>query len=85
MTKPALFSRAGFPPGARAAILTEVFSCSSSSVTRYERRAKVVTVPMAAPTTAISATAETTSRVRSDQGRRPRGRRFVRRATTRPA
>ncbi len=30
----------------------------------------VVTVPMTAPTTAISATAETTSRVRSDQRRR---------------
>lgn len=33
----------------------------------------VVTVPMTAPTTAISATADTTSRVRSDQRRRGAG------------
>ncbi|MFD9244516.1 hypothetical protein ACFV0D_21800 [Streptomyces sp. NPDC059556] len=45
---------------------------SSAWSYRYERNAIVVTVPMTAATTAISATAETTSRVRSDHGRRVR-------------
>lgn len=70
-------SRDAFP--GRIAMSTEVRSCLSTWSTRCERRARVVTVPMAAPTTAISTTAETTSRVRSDQGRR---RRLSRMATT---
>ncbi|WP_241847553.1 hypothetical protein [Streptomyces sp. CB02009] len=45
---------------------------SSAWLYRYERNAIVVTVPMTAATTAISATAETTSRVRSDHGPRIR-------------
>ncbi|MFB8080359.1 MULTISPECIES: hypothetical protein [unclassified Streptomyces] len=45
---------------------------SSAWSYRYERNAIVVTVPMTAATTAISATAETTSRVRSDHGPRVR-------------
>ncbi|MFD5367780.1 hypothetical protein [Streptomyces sp. NPDC127103] len=45
---------------------------SSAWSYRYERNAIVVTVPMTAATTAISATAETTSRVLSDHGPRIR-------------
>ncbi|MFD4319789.1 hypothetical protein [Streptomyces sp. NPDC058548] len=45
---------------------------SSAWSYRYERNAIVVTVPMTAATTAISATAETTRRVRSDHGPRVR-------------
>lgn len=45
-------------------------SWSSSCRWRLAPIASTVTVPMTAPTTASSATADTTSRVRSDQGRR---------------
>lgn len=55
--------------GPRSGRFAAATSCLSSCLTRLECMAIVVTVPITATTTAISATADTTSRVRSDQRR----------------
>jgi hypothetical protein len=55
--------------GGPAARFETARTCSSAWSYRYERKAIVVTVPITAATTAMSATADTTSRVRSDHGR----------------